>query len=414
MTSAPSRFRIPALYGLLFLLATAPTITRAAGATTPVSVDAYGDYPIFGASWSPSISADGRYVAFASDASNLVLGDGNGRYEPDGPDWKLRGGTDVFLRDRQAGAGQFRRVSVASDGAEADGWSSFPRVSADGRAVAFWSAAGNLVPEDTNDSPDVFVHNLGNGETTRVSLDSEGREFGQRRFYRRPTAPAISAGGRFVAFSLPENTLYLHDRASHKTARIVGPASEFDTAELTPVHVTADGRQVFYRYDKFMFGGGIDVGQHQLRVHDRVTGEDSPLPIGRCEEASVSADGNTIVFREYQNLTSRKLFGHDRLTGKTTRFGRGASPTVSADGRYVAFVDSLGPKARLLVFDRSTGKIRRAGIDPRGRVVRAEFAGFDLSADGRFLAFSARYKTEYRMRMSETFEQVFVRDLGAR
>jgi hypothetical protein len=95
-----------------------------------------------GHSWSPSISTDGRYVAFYSYASNLVPGDTNGR-------------SDVFVHDRVTG--QTTRVSVASDGSQGNGDSFVGSISADGRYVAFVSGASNLVPGDTNDKADVFV-----------------------------------------------------------------------------------------------------------------------------------------------------------------------------------------------------------------------------------------------------------------
>src|SRR5439155_14246673 len=94
-------------------------------------------------SLSGSISSDGRLVAFRSDASDLVAGDTNGV-------------SDVFLRDRAAGTTV--RVSVASDGSQANGESDSAAMSADGRFVAFRSAASNLVKGDTNGLPDIFVY----------------------------------------------------------------------------------------------------------------------------------------------------------------------------------------------------------------------------------------------------------------
>ena len=108
----------------------------------------------------PSISADGRFVAFESAAGNLVEDDSNGQQ-------------DIFVHDRQAG--ETTRVSVASDGSEAVGSSTWPSISADGSLVAFTSFADNLVADDSNGMADVFVHDLTTGETTRVSLGRERR-----------------------------------------------------------------------------------------------------------------------------------------------------------------------------------------------------------------------------------------------
>jgi Tol biopolymer transport system component len=117
----------------------------ATGTTTRVSVASDGTQ---GNSWSalPSISADGRYVAFQSTASNLVPGNTNG-------DW------DVFIHDRQMG--QTSLVSVAASGTQANGESRLSSLSAEGRYVAFVSEASNLVPGDTNGVPDIFVHDRG-------------------------------------------------------------------------------------------------------------------------------------------------------------------------------------------------------------------------------------------------------------
>ncbi|HLF28409.1 MAG TPA: hypothetical protein VJG32_18910 [Anaerolineae bacterium] len=112
----------------------------------------------------PSLSADGRFVAFASDASNLVPNDTNA-CDPNPYTFSC---FDIFVHDRETGATE--RVSLASDGTPANGDSRWPRISADGRRVAFVSRASNLVADDTNELPDVFVHDRQTGETERVSL----------------------------------------------------------------------------------------------------------------------------------------------------------------------------------------------------------------------------------------------------
>ena len=130
----------------------------------------------------PSLSADGRYVAFASQASNLVTGDTNGT-------------SDVFVRDRQTGA--TTRVSVDSSGTQGNNGSAEPSLSADGRYVAFTSQADNLVTGDTNGKADVFVHDRQTAQTTRVSVDSAGNQLDFDS-----DSPSISGDGRFVAFLL--------------------------------------------------------------------------------------------------------------------------------------------------------------------------------------------------------------------
>src|SRR5437762_2599425 len=126
--------------------------------TALVSVDSAGTQGN-DSSFSPSLSADGQLVAFASDARNLVPGDTNGA-------------EDVFVHDLTTG--QTVRVSVDSAGTQSNGASFFPVISADGQSVAFESLATNLVPGDTNGVRDIFVHDLTTRQTVRVSADSAG------------------------------------------------------------------------------------------------------------------------------------------------------------------------------------------------------------------------------------------------
>lgn len=137
----------------------------------------------------PAISADGRFVAFVSLASNLVGGDTNGV-------------ADVFVRDRQQGT--TRRVSVATDGAQANGANFIPSISDTGRFVAFTSSATNLIASDTNGADDVFVHDLTTGQTRRVSIGPSGR---QANGPSVSGVGAVSATGRLVTFTSLANNL---------------------------------------------------------------------------------------------------------------------------------------------------------------------------------------------------------------
>ena len=123
------------------LLLVAWTAPAAGQVTSRVSVGSGGAQGN-GISEVPSISADGRYIAFQSDASNLVGGDTNSTW-------------DVFVHDRQSGTTE--RVSLATGGTQGNGGSNSSSISADGRFVTFWSSATNLVSGDTNDVPDIFV-----------------------------------------------------------------------------------------------------------------------------------------------------------------------------------------------------------------------------------------------------------------
>lgn len=154
---------------------------RSSGTTERVSVDSSGAQTLAGDSYQASLSADGLVVAFASDASSLVALDTNSD-------------RDEFVHDRSTGATE--RVSVDSAGNEADRttWGGF--LSPDGRFVVLYSVATNLVPGDTNGSEDGFVHDRKTGATERVTVDSAGDELS------RGGGPGeITDGGRFVVFS---------------------------------------------------------------------------------------------------------------------------------------------------------------------------------------------------------------------
>lgn len=160
-----------------------PTATQLTGTTVRVSVASNGTQGNRGSDVS-AISADGRYVAFASDAFNLVTGDSNAE-------------RDIFVHDMQTGV--TTRVSVSSTGEQANSYSTFsdsPSISGDGRYVAFTSLASNLVADDTNGVADVFVHDMQTGTTVRASLNSDGTELAG--FFS--DQPYISASGRYVAF----------------------------------------------------------------------------------------------------------------------------------------------------------------------------------------------------------------------
>ena len=158
----------------------------------------------------PSVSANGRYVAFDSAATNLVSGDTNGY-------------ADVFVRDRKLH--KTFLVSVSSAGSQGNGYSFNPSISANGRYVAFESAATNLVSGDTNGYADVFVRDRKLHKTFLVSVSSAGLQGTELQIRRR----SIAADGRYVVFDSLANNLvsvttnnedvFVRDLKLHKTPR---------------------------------------------------------------------------------------------------------------------------------------------------------------------------------------------------
>jgi Tol biopolymer transport system component len=167
--------------------------------TTCISVNSDGRPGRLAGSVDPSISGDGSVVAFTSRAPGLVPNDTNGA-------------ADILVRDREAHTTE--RVSVSSSGAQADNqlgstyaYSEHPSISANGRFVTFESWADNLVPGDTNEGEDIFVHDRLTGRTTQVNVSSAGAQANSTTY-----SPSISAGGRFVAFTSWADNLVAGDR----------------------------------------------------------------------------------------------------------------------------------------------------------------------------------------------------------
>lgn len=228
-----------------------------------------------GNSTQAKISSDGRYVTFASDAANLVSGDTNGT-------------RDIFRHDLQTGT--TIRVSVASGGAEANGFSRAPSITADGNMIAFHSAASNLVGGDTNGVNDIFVHTVSNGSTVRVSVASDGTQASDpsaSNFQIGSINPSISSTGRFVAFASLANNLTDGDSAGQ--------------------YSTNDANRAL-----------------DIFVHDRDVGE-----TGNYDTA-----GNLET-----TMVSRNRFGMQtiRVLGVPSTAAADIFPAISADGRWVAF-----------------------------------------------------------------------------
>jgi len=322
------------------------------GQTTCVSVSSAG---VMGdeASFDPSISDDGRFVAFLSKSGNLVPGG-------------VQHTTCAYVHDRLTG--QTRMASLTSQGGYAGGCTE-TGISGDGRWVVFGSWAPGVVPGDTNGDDDVFVHDLLQGTTTRVSVDSSGAQSNNSSFF-----PTISADGRFVCFSsgatnLTPNDLngyhdaFVHDRLTGVTTMVSvdSQGMQGNSYVNSPV-ISGNGRFVAFVGNSDNLVPGDTNRTRDVFVHDSVTGETTrPSVSSAGVEAnndssypSLSADGRFVAFHsEATNLiandanSSHDVFVHDRLTFLTTRasiksgviggFGDSLHGTLSATGRYVAF-----------------------------------------------------------------------------
>lgn len=326
---------------------------RQAGATVLVSAGVGGS-PANGGSLEPSISADGRWVAFVSVASNLVDGDTNNV-------------GDVFVADLTTGAVQL--VSVGQGGAPADSRSSAPSISADGRWVAFASVASNLVDDEISDTQAVFVFDRSTGETRLVSVGTGGPVAGQSKF---AADPSISGDGQWIAFTSERDFLtggaqgtlvYLWSGTTGTTQLVSqgldgAPASTSESAS-----VSADGRWVaFGSSSANLVGSGSGIRQ-TVFVWDRLTGRSSPIAfeadgtLADGGQPAISADGQRISYSSWSATVAvgmrtgaADVVVADRATGATSMVSVGAGGTVpmgpsgrsliSADGEWIAFWSS--------------------------------------------------------------------------
>jgi Tol biopolymer transport system component len=193
-------------------------LDRQTGTTTQVSMDSLGSEGT-GPSFNPSISADGRYVAFDSQTDNLIVGDTN-----------PFPGYDIFVHDRQTGITTL--VSKDSNGIQGSGDSTLPSISSDGRYVAFESIATNLVAPVTNGKVHIFVRDLVAGTTTLVSVSSTDVQGNGDS-----SSASISDDGRYVAFQSDADNLVASDNGLYSDVFV----HDLQTGTTTRVSVDLDG-----------------------------------------------------------------------------------------------------------------------------------------------------------------------------
>ena len=309
-------------------------------ATTGVSGSGTSD--LFG---SNAISDDGRFVVFVSFASDLVVGDANQF-------------ADIFVRDRSSGITEL--VSVATGGGHGNGPSYWGSVSGDGRFVAFDSYASNLVAGDTNGKLDVFVRDLVNATTERVSIDSAEAQGSKDSFNG-----SLSFDGRFVAFlsssllvagdTNGHRDVFVRDRLNGTTERAsVSTSGVQGSHDCRNASISADGRWVVFEALSPNLVAGDTNGAWDIFVHhlgsgttDRVSLSSSGAEANlKCFNASISGDGSFVAFDSAaSNLVTndtngyQDVFVRDRgpmppdayCTAGTTTHGCRASIAASAN-----------------------------------------------------------------------------------
>jgi Tol biopolymer transport system component len=405
------------------------TVGQSNWTTGQIDVSSNGAAANFGSEVGVSLSADGRFLAFSSGASNLT------------PEHSIQ---DIYVRDRVSGTTEL--VSESSRGVPSDGISIDPAISADGKYVVFTSDATNLVQGDTNqcfyglldetsrpgDCPDIFVHNQETGLTERVSVSSIGEQADNQSY-----APAISADGRYVTFvskarNLIANDsnwsgLFIRDRQTGITERILNAPAAKGQYSITP-----DARFIAYT--------GLSNGRYSINVYDRQTGANELVSVprpglslnGDCINPVMSADGRFVAYTSSATTlvagdtnSRRDVFVHDRLTHVTERVSvssAGAQAngdstpgffsswvTISADGRRVAFSSSAtnlapgdtntcavqgyysfpspGQCPDIFVRDREAGTTTRVSLTSSGSEANNASYRAVMSGDGNVFAY---------------------------
>lgn len=354
------------------------------------------------ASSAPAISGDGRYIAFRSSATNLVSGDTNNL-------------PDIFVKDTVSG--EIERVSAGTGGIEANGFSTAPTISADGRFVAFQSFASNLVSGDNNNRADIFVFDRVTKETKLVSAAVDGT---MGNF--ASSNPVISANGQFVAFQSFAKNLVTGDR--NGTADIFVKDLVTGTIELVSLNsqgvqginasntptISGDGRYIAFASLANNLVQGDSNGVADIFIRDRQTNTTSQISVstsgqqadngtpgdpnytpGSSSSPSISTDGRFVVFTSNANnlvngdaQNTPDIFIRDLINNSTSLVSTSSDGTpgnaissnavISGQGRYVAFVSNADnlvaedtPETTdVFLKDLNTGETKRISTNSTG------------------------------------------------
>lgn len=373
---------------------------------------------------------------------------------------KLRS-TSEFSADVECEGAAIELVSVSSAGTPGDdrstlGTHAARAMSADGRFVVFTSTATNLIPGDTNERTDVFLRDRTAGTTVRVSLRHDGSQIAPDTQFviteGSSSEGSVSDDGRYVAFTSyaddvvpgdPGNLevhTYLRDVVAGTTVAVSGPE---DHSAGYDASISGDGRFVAFISVDPDWDANDDNGTSDVFVWDRTTGgvelvsrTTGGLPStenfnAAAQSPRLSSDGRFVVFRTAHTLTpgdtvsGLKVFVRDRQAGTTELVSRtsagvpalGASPSISADGRYVAFTslqslvsEDTNATGDVYVLDRTQDTLVLASRDPAGALFLGSTGATSLSGVGRFVAFVAPggYDSDG---FTLLFSDVYVRDL---
>jgi len=308
------------------------------------------------ASYAPSLSATGRYVAFYSNAGNFAVQDDNLQ-------------ADVFFKDMKTG--RLLLVSCAEDGTLGNKASYHPKLSADGAIVAFFSYATNLVTGGSNGYPQVFVKRIGSGQLVQVSSAADGSQANGENYY-----PAISANGNFVAFESAATNLVGGDsNGSYDIFR-----KNLATGVVERVSVSSSGGQA----NGDSFGAAISANGRYIAFHSHATN-------------LVGGDHNAAIDVFVKDMASGRLVRVSLAGGGVEADGDSSAASISNDGRFVSFMSGadnlvgldVNGKSDVFLKDRKTGQLTRVSVNAQAWESDGVSRSPAISGNGRFLVFES-------------------------
>ncbi|NOQ63187.1 MAG: DUF4214 domain-containing protein [Methyloprofundus sp.] len=325
--------------------ATTTLISSSTSATT-------GDW----SSLNASISADGRFIAFESSATDIVNNDHN----------HLK---DIFIRDTLENTTQL--ISRNSSGTQANDISHSPAISADGRYVTYVSKASNLSSDDQAYSDDIFVYDRITRITSRVSKENSSA---QGKFESGSINPTISADGHYISYESSNtnlvaddnnaaNDIFVYDRLTAATTRISVDSSGNQASDSSHFpSISADGRYITFSSSAFDLVSNDHNASDDIFVYDQATGQQSLVSINAAGE---QADNHSIL------------------------------PSISADGRYIAFnstasnlVDNdTNDASDVFVYNRKLATQQRVSLNDAFQQANNDSFGASISANGRYVTF---------------------------
>jgi Tol biopolymer transport system component len=378
-----------------------------------VSVDSQGNVGD-GSSNNPSISANGRFIVYHSEAGNLVANDTNNA-------------SDIFYHDKKTGATY--RITLGSQG-EGNDDSVDPRISDNGRYVVYSSAATNLVEGDTNVKYDIFLFDSKKGATRRISVSNSGGQSNGGSYI-----PAISANGRYIVYDSYANNLvafdhnlsrdiFLYDKKTGKTAMVsVNSGGMPGNDDSSSARISNNGRYVVFHSDAHNLVEGDTNNASDIFLRDIKKGTTRLISVnssggqgnGGSYHAHISNNGRYIVYAsdasnlvEGDNNNARDIFLYDTKKG-TTRIVSNSSlgiqgnstsdnPRISSRGRYIVYASDANNLVEgdnnnfpdVFRFDKRTGLTYRVSVGENG--IEGTGGGSyspDVSGNGRFVAYES-------------------------